>query len=106
MDVCSYCERPTTRKGHDPCIANLPGVVFACCGHAGKDAFTGGWSTPYLVEPGRETLYGYRALDRMRELGGALPDVDIEKMFKRLGIDKLDFPWRREALLRSEPVDA
>jgi hypothetical protein len=22
-----------TPKGHDPCLANLPGVVNACCGH-------------------------------------------------------------------------
>jgi hypothetical protein len=21
------------RHEHDPCIANLPGVLFACCGH-------------------------------------------------------------------------
>lgn len=31
---CALCgvER-TAAYGHDPCIANLPGVEFACCGH-------------------------------------------------------------------------
>jgi hypothetical protein len=31
---CKACgaEGPTP-KGHDPCIADLPGVEFACCGH-------------------------------------------------------------------------
>ena len=30
-----------TRKGHDPCLADLPGVVNACCGHG----FMGGYAT-------------------------------------------------------------
>lgn len=30
---CKYCNLVKTPQGHDPCIANLPGVVFACCGH-------------------------------------------------------------------------
>lgn len=31
--LCPECKRPQTADGHDPCIANLPGVKFACCGH-------------------------------------------------------------------------
>jgi hypothetical protein len=31
--LCPKCKRKPTRDGHDPCIANLPGVAFACCGH-------------------------------------------------------------------------
>lgn len=31
--VCRTCKRPPTVRGHDPCIADLPGVNFACCGH-------------------------------------------------------------------------
>jgi len=31
--LCRLCEEPRTPKGHDPCIANLPGVLYACCGH-------------------------------------------------------------------------
>jgi hypothetical protein len=30
---CKLCRQMRTDEGHDPCIANLPGVVFACCGH-------------------------------------------------------------------------
>lgn len=31
--VCPSCGGLPTEKGHDPCIADLPGVAFACCGH-------------------------------------------------------------------------
>ena len=30
---CPKCGLKPTSDGHDPCIANLPGVKFACCGH-------------------------------------------------------------------------
>ena len=30
---CGQCGGMPTEKGHDPCIADLPGVVNACCGH-------------------------------------------------------------------------
>ena len=31
---CPVCGlNPADYDGHDPCIANLPGVEFACCGH-------------------------------------------------------------------------
>lgn len=30
---CSKCGEKPTELGHDPCIANLEGVRFACCGH-------------------------------------------------------------------------
>jgi len=31
--VCPECGLTETTEGHDPCIPNLPGVKFACCGH-------------------------------------------------------------------------
>lgn len=31
--VCPKCGGTPTPEGHDPCIANLPGVMAACCGH-------------------------------------------------------------------------
>ena len=31
--LCPKCKKPQTPEGHDPCIANLPGVRYACCGH-------------------------------------------------------------------------
>jgi hypothetical protein len=30
---CVRCGKERTPEGHDPCIANLPGVRNACCGH-------------------------------------------------------------------------
>jgi len=30
---CRKCRKLPTSEGHDPCIANLPGVKAACCGH-------------------------------------------------------------------------
>lgn len=35
---CNYCNEERTKEGHDPCIANLPDVVFACCGHGEVDS--------------------------------------------------------------------
>lgn len=37
--VCPKCDKNPTPEGHDPCIANLPGVDFACCGHGVKDGY-------------------------------------------------------------------
>ena len=30
---CGKCGEITTKQGHDPCIADLPEVRNACCGH-------------------------------------------------------------------------
>ena len=30
---CLHCDQTRTAERHDPCIANLPGVMHACCGH-------------------------------------------------------------------------
>lgn len=30
---CRLCHRIRCPNGHDPCIANLPGLINACCGH-------------------------------------------------------------------------
>lgn len=43
--ICRKCKQERTRKRHDPCIADLPGVEYACCGHGatpGYIAFTDG----------------------------------------------------------------
>ncbi len=34
---CPECGELPTKKGHDACLYNLPGVKYACCGH-GVDA--------------------------------------------------------------------
>jgi hypothetical protein len=33
---CSNCGRTPSEDRHDGCIANLPGVNYACCGHGIK----------------------------------------------------------------------
>jgi hypothetical protein len=37
--ACPKCKKMPTEDGHDPCIANLPGVAYACCGHGVDDAY-------------------------------------------------------------------
>lgn len=36
---CLKCGLERTKEGHDPCIANLPGVTNACCGHGTHQAY-------------------------------------------------------------------
>lgn len=36
---CKKCGKQPTAEGHDSCIANLPGVKNACCGHGIHDAY-------------------------------------------------------------------
>lgn len=36
---CVYCGREPTPEGHDACIANLPSVEFACCGHHTNEGY-------------------------------------------------------------------
>lgn len=39
--VCPVCRQARTAEGHDPCIPNLPGVIYACCGHGGTGVTAG-----------------------------------------------------------------
>jgi len=59
--VCQLCRQGRTPEGHDPCIANTPGVLFACCGHGiiSVEGLTGG---PYVV---------------LTTLGGPPSDVEL-----------------------------
>ena len=36
---CPKCKMVITTLGHDPCIANLKGVEFACCGHGSMPGY-------------------------------------------------------------------
>lgn len=36
---CPECKQFETKEGHDPCIANSPGVRFACCGHGKYEGY-------------------------------------------------------------------
>lgn len=35
---CAHCGGLPTQEGYDPCIANLPGVMNACCGHGDRNS--------------------------------------------------------------------
>lgn len=39
LGECPKCKKSRTKDGHDPCIANLPGVRYACCGHGLKQGY-------------------------------------------------------------------
>lgn len=77
----------------DACIADLPGVTAACCGH--------GTDLPYLRLAGGPTMYGPPAEVKMRELGGDPPPTptpellpDAEYIFG----DRREFVTSREQL--------
>ena len=36
---CPRCKKLPTKKGHDQCISDLPGVEFACCGHGVEEGY-------------------------------------------------------------------
>jgi hypothetical protein len=68
---CARCGGYATRKGHDPCLADLPGVINACCGH--------GWWHPYATLRNGFCLRGRRLkvylkkverLQRFHEIAG------------------------------------
>lgn len=39
--VCPICKQARGKDGHDPCLATLPGVKYACCGHGGHGMHPG-----------------------------------------------------------------
>ena len=36
--LCTKCGKAPTKDGQDPCISNLPGIAYGCCGH-GKEGY-------------------------------------------------------------------
>ena len=36
---CRKCGKVANKDGQDPCIANLPGVTDACCGHGRHEGY-------------------------------------------------------------------
>ena len=36
---CPKCKKYPTKDDHDPCMANLPGVTYACCGHGVEEGY-------------------------------------------------------------------
>lgn len=61
--ACTRCGHLPTKKGHDWCIRNMPGVRHACCGHGEQDGyimFKNGVTIkgPFTVEQGIEIHRG------------------------------------------------
>lgn len=52
---CPLCNQSPRDDQHDPCIANLPGVRFACCGHGRKE-------TAYILFEDEECIRGEQAI--------------------------------------------
>ena len=57
---CPKCGKTETSEGHDPCIANLPGVAFACCGH--------GVDGPYVKFENGDCYYDEDAVREIKKL--------------------------------------
>ena len=79
-DQCAACGKPPTKilrrrqpggrrfaDFDDACIADRPGVRFACCGHGDPD------EEPCLELDSGERFYGEDACMLMRKLGGKPP---------------------------------
>jgi hypothetical protein len=58
-EPCSLCKQSSTPEGHDPCIARLPGVRNACCGHGDPEL-------AYVQLQDWSSLQGWDALEWMR----------------------------------------
>jgi len=63
---CQRCGMFSTIDGHDACLANLPGVINACCGHGvlDKDNY------PYVMFVDKTTLRGEKASEWIKENNG------------------------------------
>jgi hypothetical protein len=75
---CAKCGLPPTAEGHDPCIANLHGVIAACCGHGVQNAYAWDGQNRYeaetpealialvkFLQPGPCPTRGRKGVDRM-----------------------------------------
>ena len=63
---CPRCGRMPTEEGHDACIANLPGVISACCGHGVGDKAL----YPFVIFDDGEELRGEEAAKWIKENDG------------------------------------
>jgi len=89
---CVGCKAKCSSGEHDPCIANLPGTLNACCGHGVElTPVSKQWTGYVALEDGRTFRFsGLVGGARIREVvdavlrGEALPDgfvFDEEKMW-------------------------
>jgi hypothetical protein len=60
--ACAVCGLKRLRNGDDPCIPDLPGVQFACCGH--------GEGPGYIMFYNGLVIRGYFRRDGLKYLDG------------------------------------
>lgn len=82
--LCVACGQCKTPEGHDPCIANLPGVLFACCGHGNGRGYI-------KFEDGRCLYF------QPKEVDIDLPSVSVDgtPIFQLGGCRVFDFEKKR-----------
>lgn len=90
---CAACKQFRTPEGHDPCIANLPGVLFACCGHGNTDGYI-------KFEDGRCLRF------QPKEVSLDLPTVKYNDVpvFQLGGARVFDFEKKKVALIKYTPM--
>lgn len=100
--ICKLCGQGRTSNGHDPCIANLPGVLFACCGHGCEDGyvkFVDGrcltfktkkvtLDTPTAYVERKKIIPGFKTGEKYRVFKFKKGKVKTNKM--KYGIDSVD----------------
>jgi len=76
---CQRCGMLSTIDGHDACLANLPGVINACCGHGvlDKDNY------PYVMFVDKTTLRGEEAKKWIKENNRRQQMTNIEDGHER-----------------------
>ena len=90
---CAACKQARTPEGHDPCIANLPGVLFACCGHGNTDGYI-------KFEDGRCLRF------QPKEVSLDLPTVKYNDVpvFTLGGARVFDFVQKKVKLIKHGPI--
>jgi len=63
--ICPKCKMKPTEDNHDPCIKNLPGVRFACCGHGVDDGYI--WFENGVMITGKFEIEHHKHTDIMKE---------------------------------------
>lgn len=64
--MCGFCGREYQEGDHDPCIRDLPGVKFACCGHGERTGYVS-------FENGVYIEFETRQIGRMIPYPGLVP---------------------------------
>lgn len=77
---CVRCGLPPTATGADPCIADLPDVAYACCGHGGYGYVSIGKAglermASGEIKPHKTFRFVNQTGDAIRQMNADRPDV-------------------------------